>query len=74
MCDNESGDAKGGILADEMGMGKTIQCISMLLARKEAWMRDRAEVGEMVTDDDRPPPTLVVVPTSALVQWEEEIK
>jgi DNA repair protein RAD16 len=42
MCDNESGDAKGGILADEMGMGKTIQCISMLLARKEAWMRDRA--------------------------------
>ena len=74
MCDNERGEAKGGILADEMGMGKTIQCISMLLARKEAWMRARVESGEMATDDDRPPPTLVVVPTSALVQWETEIQ
>ena len=74
MCDNEESDARGGVLADEMGMGKTIQCIAMLLARKEAWMKDRVEVGEMVTDDDRPPPTLVVVPTSALVQWEQEIK
>ena len=74
MCDNEATDIRGGILADEMGMGKTIQCIAMLLAQKEKWMKRRADVGEMVTADDRPPPTLIVVPTSALVQWEQEIK
>jgi len=74
MCDNEASDIRGGILADEMGMGKTIQCIAMLLAQKEKWMKRRADAGEMVTAEDRPPPTLVVVPTSALVQWEQEIK
>jgi len=74
MCDNEESDVRGGILADEMGMGKTIQCIAMLLAQKEKWMKARTDLGEMVTAEDRPPPTLVVVPTSALVQWEQEIK
>jgi DNA repair protein RAD16 len=30
----EEGDAKGGILADEMGMGKTIQMIALILERR----------------------------------------
>ena len=67
---------QGGILADEMGMGKTIQTISLLLHAKAA--RAAAAVakgkrGKMLSAADRPAaaPTLVVVPTSALVQWEE---
>eukprot|EP00928_Gymnodinium_smaydae_P035606 TRINITY_DN25023_c0_g4_i1.p1 TRINITY_DN25023_c0_g4~~TRINITY_DN25023_c0_g4_i1.p1 ORF type:complete len:1193 (+),score=345.81 TRINITY_DN25023_c0_g4_i1:101-3679(+) len=35
MCRQEEMNAQGGILADEMGMGKTIQAISLLLARPQ---------------------------------------
>jgi len=34
MCQQEETTVGGGVLADEMGMGKTIQAISLLLARK----------------------------------------
>ncbi len=46
---------RGGILADDMGMGKTLQTIGLLLARPR-------------------PPTLVVCPTVALLQWKAEIE
>lgn len=47
---------RGGILADEMGMGKTIQTIGLLMS------------------EPRAKPNLVIAPTVALVQWENEIK
>ncbi|ANB13991.1 DNA repair protein RAD16 [Sugiyamaella lignohabitans] len=52
----EQGMYKGGILADEMGMGKTIQTVALLM-----------------TDPSDAPPTLVVAPTVALMQWKHEI-
>jgi DNA repair protein RAD16 len=55
---------RGGILADEMGMGKTIQAISLVLARREV---DRAKSREAVGH------TLVLVPPVALSQWLDEI-
>ncbi len=48
----------GGILADDMGTGKTIQVISYLLWRKA---------------HDGPAPTLVIAPTSVTHTWENEI-
>lgn len=61
MVSQEHGDHKGGILADEMGMGKTIQTIAMIVQRKEE------------TPDQEHGPTLIVCPTSAMPQWADEI-
>lgn len=48
----------GGILADDMGLGKTLQVIAFLLAEKPA-----ARL-----------PSLIVMPTSLLYNWLEEIE
>ena len=50
---------KRGLLADQCGLGKTIQSICML-----QHLKDRGELG----------PTLIVVLASATKQWEKEIK
>uniref|UniRef100_A0A182MBE9 SWI/SNF-related matrix-associated actin-dependent regulator of chromatin subfamily A containing DEAD/H box 1 homolog n=1 Tax=Anopheles culicifacies TaxID=139723 RepID=A0A182MBE9_9DIPT len=47
------------ILADEMGLGKTIQIIAFL-----AWLKENAQ-------QDRP--SLVVVPSSTMDNWEQEL-
>ncbi|BFZ58946.1 DNA repair protein rad16 [Savitreella phatthalungensis] len=58
----EQGEFRGGILADEMGMGKTIQTVSMLVSDMS---RDssKSEAG-----------TLIVAPTVAIMQWKSEIE
>ncbi len=48
----------GGILADDMGTGKTLTVISQLLYRKE---------------QEGPSPSLVIAPTSVTHTWENEI-
>lgn len=48
----------GGILADDMGLGKTIQVIAFLMAEKE-------ERGAY--------PSIVVVPTSLVYNWQSEV-
>ncbi|MBV8355589.1 MAG: DEAD/DEAH box helicase [Candidatus Eremiobacteraeota bacterium] len=48
----------GGILADDMGVGKSLQALSYLLHRKER---------------EGPAPSLVIAPTSVTHTWESEI-
>ncbi|NQX86923.1 MAG: DEAD/DEAH box helicase [Flavobacteriaceae bacterium] len=50
----------GGILADDMGLGKTLQVISFITYLKEYYKKAT--------------PHLVVVPTSLIFNWENEIK
>jgi superfamily II DNA or RNA helicase len=52
----------GACLADDMGLGKTIQLIALLLAEREQ-VGTRGTVG----------PTLLVVPTSVVGNWEREL-
>ncbi|MDR3305946.1 MAG: DEAD/DEAH box helicase [Clostridiales Family XIII bacterium] len=48
----------GGILADDMGLGKTIQVLALLQAKKD--------------ESDQALPTIVVCPSSLVLNWESE--
>jgi len=50
----------GGVLADDMGLGKTLQALALLQGELDAGRLDR--------------PSLVVVPTSLIGNWESEAK
>ncbi len=49
----------GGCLADDMGLGKTIQIIAFILSQR---------------DKNRSNTNLIVVPTSLIFNWQEEVK
>jgi superfamily II DNA or RNA helicase len=50
----------GGVLADDMGLGKTLQALALLQAELDAGRLDR--------------PSLVIVPTSLIGNWEAEAR
>lgn len=50
----------GGILADDMGLGKTLQTIAHILTQK-------------ATGRNQGHPTLVIAPTSVVMNWQREI-
>ncbi|KAA1070347.1 DNA repair protein rad16 [Puccinia graminis f. sp. tritici] len=59
MKKQETGPWSGGVLADEMGMGKTIQTIALILSDRVPGHRKQ---------------TLVIAPTVAIMQWRNEIE
>lgn len=61
MCDYNPGEVKGGILADAMGLGKSLSLIALLATD---WPRQRKGLGS----------TLLIVPASLLRTWEGELK
>ncbi|KAL8814497.1 MAG: hypothetical protein Q9223_006283 [Gallowayella weberi] len=56
----EMGSNKGGILADGMGLGKTIQAIALMVSRRSR--------------DPHCKTTLIIAPVALLKQWEREIQ
>ncbi|XP_027343348.1 DNA repair protein RAD16-like [Abrus precatorius] len=60
----ENSASRGGILADEMGMGKTIQAIALVLSKRELQQRNLLPVIKG---------TLVICPVVAVTQWVSEI-
>ncbi|KAH8583001.1 Swi2 Snf2 ATpase [Cryptosporidium sp. chipmunk genotype I] len=68
LCNQENSIARGGILADEMGMGKTIQTISLILEHDIPPITNNAEKGEVIGKN------LVVAPVAAVLQWKQEIE
>jgi DNA repair protein RAD16 len=74
MVAQEASVHKGGILADEMGMGKTIQTVSCLLAGKASHLQAVAKAAAAGEAPPAPPrPTLIVCPSSCVMQWMDEI-
>jgi DNA repair protein RAD16 len=81
MIHQENSTVRGGILADEMGMGKTIQAISVMLTNrpdpksKEAQQIWNAsdEAHEWKGNSAHRAGTLIVLPTVAIRQWQMEI-
>lgn len=59
--------ARGGILADDMGMGKTIQIISLIATNRKHLTASTMTSAEYCAT------TLVVTPLSVLQQWANEI-
>lgn len=72
MCNQEISSVRGGILADEMGMGKTIQMIALLLTRQYR-VASEPSMGDVLMPEGRGA-TLVVVPVAAVSQWKAEIE
>ena len=67
--------ARAGILADEMGMGKTAQAIALVMAKKELEGAGDGAFSQTSSSSGLPKvkATLVICPMIAVMQWANEI-
>jgi len=70
LLDQEMSEIGGGLLCDEMGMGKTIQTLSLIVASKYGEAAPMKDESKRVKKG----PTLVVTPSSAMLQWKDEVE
>ncbi|KAL1701605.1 SNF2 family N-terminal domain-containing protein [Schizophyllum commune] len=81
MRKQEKGEWAGGMLADEMGMGKTIQIIGLFVSELADFAEAAGGGGDAkgkgkgkARAAEKTGPNLVVAPTVAVMQWKNEIE
>ena len=65
-----SSEPKGGILAEEMGLGKTVEMIALVCLHK----RDPAKQTPSPENFPRSSATLIIAPPAILQQWKNELQ
>ncbi|KAH8587441.1 SNF2 family N-terminal domain-containing protein [Bisporella sp. PMI_857] len=66
-------ECRGGILADEMGMGKSLSLLALILYTSHGQRSDKKEYLPYQKDDIWSGATLVIAPKSTIQGWEQQV-